>query len=452
MSWLLASRHLHCCALVSKRWKDLARRVTHFCLDLLCPATEEKFIHWFHPDHGSNLHFLEIKRLLCDADNISSTHWLQVIGRTLHSLAIHGIPKQTFEGFWSSISACQQLRCLHIHASISTKLPTSAPPLLPNLLYCTVARCRASGVSRLLEHCPSLVFLRVRTVVATRPRTYLLKSHSLDCLQISTCGGSAAAIFSLAIDMPKLRWLLVSAVPCVELQSATCNVEWVLLDGGVRHRGLCHSSRKLKSLTISPSFRSPENVMQRLAPFPSRVEGIKELSLSLLVTSANEFHPRCINLAVFLERFQGLEVLRVAHRTIKVLGLEYWRWRHTPLVVHIESIYASSGVTWESDEIDFLWKLMRTNDCVTMLELEGFVFKGEPAGFRPQLPAAFGELLQAFPGRVKLHPVRFGLAKKCDMLWRSWETRVRSEAPYKITEHWCKEMHLHDTPCAWDWQ
>ncbi|XP_024520826.1 uncharacterized protein LOC112342761 [Selaginella moellendorffii] len=449
ISRLLSSRHLHCCSLVSKRWKDLARCVTHFCLDSSNSSAEEGLIRWFHPDHGNNLRYLDITRFPCYRKNVSSTRWLQVLGKTLHSLRMRGLPNQKFEDFWSSLSECHELRCLHIYANVGTALPPTMA--LRNLLYCVifVTVLDVSAVQQLLEECPSLIFFCLGSMaVPEESHVELLKSSSLDCLEIrSRCGGAA----TIAIDMPKLRWLTVSSGPCVELRPSTCNIEWVQLHGRVRHQGLCHSLNKLKSITLSNSFRSPANVLERVLPLVPSLGGVKELSL---LVGDHDFQPRSFKLAVFLELFHGLEVLRIARTSIKALSLDEWSSRQSPLMVFIEAAFRSeSGGIWESDDIDFLWELMRSSECVRLLDLRGFVYRYEPPDFRPQVPAAFEVLSQAFPGRIKVHPLLFDVPAQCRMLWRTQEARFKSEPPYTAIQHWCKHMHSMETfafeGCAW---
>ncbi|XP_024520854.1 uncharacterized protein LOC112342775 [Selaginella moellendorffii] len=458
ISRLLSSHHLHCCALVSKRWKDLARRVTHFCLDSSSPAAEEGLVRWFHPDQGSNLHFLEIKRFPRVRKNVCSTRWLGVVGKTVHSLSIWGTARLKFEDFWSSVSACQELRCLHIYADVGT---TMTPPPLLNLLFCDIRRTSftVSAMQQLLNQCTSLVYLWLGTLVTDPPGTSPLSSHSLDCLEIDDCGGGGGgdggggANVVLAIDMPKLRWLFISSVsmPCVELRPSTWNVEWVWLHGRVRYSGLSHSSNKLRSITLGNSFRNSANVMERVLPLLPILGGVKDLSV---LVGDHDFQPRSFNLAALLELFQGLEVVRIARSSIKALSLDEWSNRKAPLVVHIETAYRSEiGGSWEADDVEFVWELLSSSDCVRLLDLTGFVYSNEPPDFQPQVPAAFEELSQAFPGRVKLHPLLFDLHPKCGMLTRAFATRVKAEPPYTAIQHWCKRMHSMETPaiesCAW---
>ncbi|XP_024520827.1 uncharacterized protein LOC112342762 [Selaginella moellendorffii] len=365
------------------------------------------------PDQGSNLRYLEIKHF----PRLRKNH-LGVPGAALPP---------------------QLCRCWHHHDSI----------------FCEIRKTNftVSAVQQLLDQCNSLVYLWLGTLVMDAPGTNPLSSHSLDCLEIDDCSGGGTANVVLAIEMPKLRWLFITSVsmPCVELRPSTCNVEWLRMHGRVRYRGLCHSSNKLRSITLGNSFQNPANVMERVLPLLQILGGVKDLSV---LVGDHDFQPRSFNLAALLELFQGLEVVRIARSSIKALSLDEWSNRKAPLVVHIETAYRSEiGGSWEADDVEFVWELLSSSDCVRLLDLTGFVYSNEPPDFQPQVPAAFEELSQAFPGRVKLHPLLFDLHPKCGMLTRAFATRVKAEPPYTAIQHWCKRMHSMETPaiesCAW---
>ncbi|XP_024537216.1 uncharacterized protein LOC112348607 [Selaginella moellendorffii] len=448
LSLLASSRQLYWCSLVSKRWARLARLVSHFRLESSGEHEQQGLLSWFGSSSSSNLRSLSLTGF--SKQPRSCLDWLPVIGKTLHSLTI----SVSVDGFWSSILACQQLRCLHINDGVELGGPLTtkaAAPILPALVYCFIrTRLDVATTTQLLELCPSLVYFRLTQLLVESAGTHLLKSHSLDCLVIraSRVRGRSVTKFSLALDMPKLRWMFVNAVPRVELSPSTCNVEWVQLHGQVRIiQGLVMS--KLNRLTVTNTFRGNAHVELILEPFvlrTSSISGIKQLDLFM---DSADFEPRSVNLAQLLEPFHGLEALYIARLTIKSLSLAGWSSRHAPLRVHIDTSYSNKRVPcWDSDEIEFVQELVVSSSCVTQLEVTGIVCIEEPPEFRPQVPPAIVELGTAFPGRVKVHPIRFGMPPHCGVVWRCMKPKLDSEAPYTAIHHRCAGFDENTEACA----
>ncbi|XP_024533882.1 uncharacterized protein LOC112347379 [Selaginella moellendorffii] len=450
LSLLFSSRHLYSCSLVSKRWAHLVRLVTHFSLESTSAAAEEQgLVRWFGSSNtGTNLRSLSFSAAP-SPKRCCSLGWLEGIGKNLHSLSI-GSYTRFVDGFWSSIAACQKLRCLHIDAMLDPLPAEAAPPILPNLRLCFLeGGVDVFTLQQLLAHWKSLVHLKLNNVVVKSPGTYLLESQSLDSLFLRT-RKSVHVNFSIALDMPKLRCMFCNAVPRVELLPSTCNVEWIKLHGDVRDiQGLRLS--KLKMLTIGSTFASSAHLTQRLEPIVSRkssLGGIRELHL--LLSPAVLPHPRSVNLAALLEPFHGLEVLEVARRAIKLLSLEEWSDRHAPLRVRIFSPYSTEvdvESAWNSDEVEFVWGLMGSSSCVTLLEIQSLAGCRVPEERRPRIPGAIQEVADAFPGRVKLHPFRYQVPRMCGQLWHLIKAGVYSEALHTESDHPCKCVDVV-TMCA----
>ncbi|XP_024536779.1 uncharacterized protein LOC112348464 [Selaginella moellendorffii] len=426
LSLIVSSRHLYWCSLVSKRWARLAKLVTHFSLE----DEQYGFLSWFDSS-ASNLRSLSVH-----SAPRSSLGWLPAIGKTLHSLTI----SVDVDGFWSSIVACQQLRCLHIINDVklggAITTTTAAAPMLPSLIYCVMLTGLDVGtMQQLLALCPSLVYIQLMLLLVESPGTYLLKSHSLDCLALR---GKSVANFSLALDMPKLRWMFVSAVPRLELRlellPSTCNVEWIKPHTGVRIiQGLRMS--KLNKLTFTNTCQSAADVTQILKRFvcqPSAVSGITRLDLFV---KSSIFDPGSLNLAQLLEPFPALEVFTLSHSSIKCLSLDKWSSREAPLCVRIEVACGIAG--WARDEISFVRELVESSSCVTRLDVSGVVYATKkPPKFRTQIPRAIVKLGEEFSGRVKVHPIRF-VPRRCDVIWRCMKAKFDSEAPYTAIHHRC---------------
>ncbi|XP_024527896.1 uncharacterized protein LOC112345419 [Selaginella moellendorffii] len=306
MSLLAWSRDLNPSSLVSKRWAQLARLVTHYSLESSSRDVEQGLIRWF----GHN----DLRQLSIRFQQ-SCTRWLHQIGKGLHSVTIYGGPQHKFEDFWSNISACQELRCLHVHVTqLGSTLgnATLPSPLLPNLLFLSFHRpINVTVLQQLLEICPSLLAVRMGTIVVSSPGTYVLKSRSLDSCQSEFCEGDGRDNFTLALDTPKLRWMFF-VVPRIQLQPTTCNVEWIRVRESMRHiQGLRYS--RLKKIIFLNPFSSPAQVMDKVAL--CRTLSLKKFYFCIF----DDGIPPCsIDLVALLEPFQGLEEFIVSFISIKV--------------------------------------------------------------------------------------------------------------------------------------
>ncbi|XP_024536218.1 uncharacterized protein LOC112348266 [Selaginella moellendorffii] len=306
MSLLAWSRDLNPSSLVSKRFAHLARLVTHYCLESRSHDVEQGLIRWFG---HNNLRQLSI-RFQQDC-----TRWLHQIGKGLHSVTIYGGPQQKFEGLWFNISACQELRCLHVYVTqLGSTLGNAAlpSPLLPNLLFLTFhIPVNVSVLQQLLELCPSLLAARMNTIVVSSPGTYVLKSRSLDSCQSEHCEGGGVDNFTLALDTPKLRWMFFFA-PHIELRPTTCNVEWIRVRESMWNiQGLGYT--RLKRIIFLNPFSSPAQVMDKAAL--CRTSSLKKFYFCIF----DDGIPPCsIDLVALLEPFQGLEEFIVSFISIKV--------------------------------------------------------------------------------------------------------------------------------------
>ncbi|XP_024528489.1 uncharacterized protein LOC112345597 [Selaginella moellendorffii] len=447
MSLLPSSRDLHSSSLVSKRWARLARLVTHLCLDSSSPGVEQGLARWF--GHHNSLRQLSIQSFFQHQPYCSSTRWLHQVGKSLHSLSISSTSSQhKFDGFWSNVSACQELRCLHVHGKQLAKLgdATLPSPLLPNLLFLTLrTKVDVTSLQQLLDLCPSLLVVRMNGLLVRSPGTYVLKSRTLVSCQSEGYFDGGLDNVTIVLDAPKLRWMFLVA-PRIVLLPATCNIDWIRMTGIMGGIQGLRYSRLTKLAFINP-FYSSAQVMDKVARYfacrKSSLRGIKTFCYSVFDDGIPLFS---IDLAALLEPFQGLEMFIISFKSIKLLNVANCT---TPLTVIVE--YFCVTHVWESEgpELEVIRELLRRSSGTT-LELRGFYIRED---VNPEIPPLLQELPKEFPGRVKLPPLQLVPRPTCGILWRSWQTSVAMEDPYTgFSNHWCNLVYgwQSERPCAWE--